>query len=173
MALRRSVASNPLGDWRVHLRLGELAFAAGDLDGARSDWEWAMALRPTAWAVRNLGLLDAALGRLDQAAVRYLKACRMLPGDLNLATEAVGCLIAAGRADDAGRVLDALAARGVTGCAAYWLLRAEWEAAAGGWQGYADALAHATGCADAEAYRTWADGLWERYGTMEKECEQS
>ncbi|MEV7005018.1 tetratricopeptide repeat protein [Streptosporangium sp. NPDC051022] len=168
-ALRRSVTGEPLGDWRVHLRLGEFAFEAGDLDRARSEWEWAMALRPTAWAVRNLALLDTALGRPDQAAVRYLKACRMLPGDLDLATEAVGCLIAAGRAGDCGRVLDVLAAHGMTGRAPYWLLRAGWEAATGGWREYADALARAAGCADAPAYRTWADGLRELYGTMEKE----
>ncbi len=157
--LHRARAREALGDWRVHLRLGEFALLDDDLQEAAARWAWSDALRPTCWAERNLALVDALSGRLDLAAVRYLRAHRRDPSELELAVEAVGALIAAGRAGDSVAVLDRAARAGHDGSVRYWLLNAELGLALHRLTDVDVALAQGRRCADAGVFSLWLDAL--------------
>jgi tetratricopeptide (TPR) repeat protein len=154
--LRRAHAREAMGDWRVHLRLGELSFLRGDLAAATERWEWANALRPTMWAERNLGLTAARQGRHNQAAVHYLRAHRMDPSDVELGVEAVGVLLAAGRAGDTDRVLDRMALAGQAASAQYWLLAADCAGRRHDLSARDRALDAAHACADSLVFQSWA-----------------
>lgn len=153
--LDRAHRREALGDWRVHLRLGELAFLEGDLAAAQERWSWAYSLRPTVWVDRNLALLEIAMGRADLAAVRYLRAQRLRADDAELAIEAVGCLIAARRPSDATVVLDRTRDRGLSVSARQWLLEAEVALATGRPALLEPSLAAAQECADIDLYGEW------------------
>jgi hypothetical protein len=156
-ALQRSHRREALGDWRVHLRLGELSFLRGDNAEAGRRWEWSVALRPTAWAVRNLALLDLAEGRITAAAARYLRASRLNPYDLELGVESIGCLIRAGRVEDCATVLDRLDPHH-HGSAVFWLLHAEVALAARKTDREvlaAALLERAGSCVGADAHEPW------------------
>jgi predicted Zn-dependent protease len=157
--LVRAHRRESLGDWRVHLRLGELAFLAGRSQEARDRWEWSNSLRPTPWADRNLALLDLATGDRNSAAVRYLRAHRRHPEDPELGVEAVGCLLAAGRATDCTVVLDRMALRAQDASARYWALKAEVAIALGEPTAARRALESATSCADAVVQGPWLTAL--------------
>jgi hypothetical protein len=153
--LTRAHRRESLGDWRVHLRLGELAFLSGRLQEARERWEWSNSLRPTPWADRNLALLDLATGDCNSAAVRYLRAHRRHPEDPELGVEAIGCLLAAGRATDCTVVLDRMALRAQDASARYWALKTEVALALGDPAAALRALESATVCADAVVQDPW------------------
>jgi hypothetical protein len=157
--LTRAHRRESLGDWRVHLRLGELAFLAGTVQEARDRWEWSNSLRPTPWADRNLALLDLSLGDSNGAAVRYLRAHRRHPDDVELGVEAVGCLLAAGRATDCTVVLDRMALRAQDASARYWALKAEVAIAVGDPATAVRALESAASCADAVVQGPWLTTL--------------
>jgi hypothetical protein len=154
--LRRAHAREAMGDWRVHLRLGEWSFLHGEMAAAAERWEWANALRPTMWAERNLGLTAARRGQYNQAAVHYLRAHRMDPSDPELAVEAIGVLLAAGRAADTERVLDRMMLAGQAASAQYWLLAAECAGRQHDRSGRDRALESARGCADSVVFEGWA-----------------
>jgi hypothetical protein len=158
--LIRAHRRESLGDWRVHLRLGELAFLTGTVQEARDRWEWSNSLRPTPWADRNLALLDLSLGDSNGAAVRYLRAHRRHPDDVELGVEAVGCLLAAGRATDCTVVLDRMALRAQDASARYWALKAEVAVALGNPAAAIRALESAASCADAVVHGPWLTTLW-------------
>jgi hypothetical protein len=157
--LTRAHHQEALGDWRVHLRLGELAFLEGNLAEAYERWSWSHSLRPTPWADRNLALLELVSGRPDQAAVRYLRAQRVKPDDVELAIEAIGCLIAANRPEDGRGVLDRMVTNGLAVTARYWLLEAEVAIATRNDTAAALALSAAGACADIDTHRLWAERL--------------
>jgi hypothetical protein len=157
--LASSQRREALGDWRVHLRAGELAFLDGDLDRAESSWLWSYALRPTAWSDRNLALVHAYQDRPDLAAVRYLRAHRVHPEEIELAVEGVGALIAAERADDASHILNRMMSLGQAVTARHWLLEAEASLASGRGKDAGHALAMADSCIDSDVNRAWATAL--------------
>ena len=144
----------------MHLRLGDLALLDGDLEGAEARWLWSHSLRPTAWADRNIALVDTARGQRDRAAVRYLRAHRVQPDEIELAVEAVGALIAAGRVGDTRLVLDRMIRLGQVGTARYWMLEAEVALASGrAAHNVERALATASSCADYQVHGIWAREL--------------
>ncbi|MCR1784513.1 tetratricopeptide repeat protein [Nocardioides carbamazepini] len=159
--LRRARRQEALGDWRVHLRSGEIAFLQGDLDEAAARWSWSYSLRPTAWSDRNLALVALARGDRDAAAVRYLRAHRTQPSEVELGVEAIGALIAARRTIDAHQVLERMAQAGQDGTARYWLLTAEVALDRGRAADAADAVRRSGECADATVHGLWATSILE------------
>ncbi|WP_418058019.1 hypothetical protein [Pimelobacter simplex] len=168
--LGRARRQEALGDWRVHLRSGEIAFLQGDLAEAEARWSWSYSLRPTAWADRNLALVDLARGTRagrDAAAVRYLRAHRTHPAEIELGVEAVGALLVADRAGDAGQVLERMSGLGQHASARYWLLEAEvalrlgGATSATGAAAAAAAVRRAGGCPDATVHGLWATSILE------------
>lgn len=157
--LRRAHQRESLGDWRVHLRLGELAHLEGNLSEARARWEWSHALRPTVWAERNLALNDLASGRRQEAAVRYLRAHRIDPHELELGVEAVGCLLLAARVDDCETVLDRMAVHAQNASARYWLLQAEVATRTGDGERVRRSIEAAGQCPDVSAWAPWRSAI--------------
>lgn len=157
--LRRAHRREALGDWRVHLREGEIAFLQDDLAEAEARWSWSYALRPSPWADRNLALLALARGDRNAAAVRYLRAHRIHPVEVELGVESIGALISARRAGDAPRVLDRMAATGQTDTARYWLLVAETALQLGEPETAVDAVRRGGECADATVHAQWATSI--------------
>ena len=94
----------------VHLayHLGVNRYHAGDLPGAREAWEQSMAQAETAWAHRNLAVLDEADGRPDDAANRYLRAWQLSPRLRPLTIETLRALIGAKRPGEALDIVDRL-----------------------------------------------------------------
>ncbi|WKX73247.1 DUF5107 domain-containing protein [Streptomyces sp. XD-27] len=115
--------------------LGVAQWHAGDRAQAARSWERSLLHAETPWTLRCLAVADAASGHTERAADRLLRAVRLVldgalyddaapydapsppaaaagPYDVALeaalAREAVGALLAADRAADAGAVLDAL-----------------------------------------------------------------
>lgn len=159
--LRRAHRREALGDWRVHLREGEIAFLQDRLDEAEARWAWSYSLRPSPWADRNLALLALARGDTNGAAVRYLRAHRTHPAEVELGVEAVGALLGAHRAVDAPQVLDRMARAEQTGTARYWLLVAEVELQCGRPESAVDAVRRSGECADATVHALWATSILE------------
>ncbi|GAA5137022.1 hypothetical protein GCM10023339_76790 [Alloalcanivorax gelatiniphagus] len=158
--LQRAHRREALGDWRVHLREGEIAALHGDLAEAEARWSWSYALRPTAWSDRNLALVRLAQGRPQDAAVTYLRAQRTQPDEIELGVEAIGVLIASGRASDGRQVLDRMLLAGHGTSVRTWLLEAEVALATGHRVFAAEALSQAVRCDDATVHQDWADALF-------------
>jgi hypothetical protein len=138
------------------LRRGEIAYLAGDLAEAEERWTWSYALRPTAWADRNQAILQLGRGLAGSAAVRYLRAHRNQPDEVELGVEAVGALIAARRARDALSVLDRMRREGQEETARFWLLQAEVALSLGHPLHEVErACRAATACADADVHLKW------------------
>jgi hypothetical protein len=96
--------------WQSELLLAYLARAAGDDADARRHCTHSMELRATFWALRLLAAILADEGQLAPAAEQHLAAHELAPGLLPLALEAGYALIAAGRPNDALRIVDSMPA---------------------------------------------------------------
>jgi tetratricopeptide (TPR) repeat protein len=83
--------------WLSRLHLGVMRCDAGEIDGAREAWERSLALQPSAWALRNLAVLEQQAGDAGKAADRWLQAHRLAPEQLQLAVECGQALLAADR----------------------------------------------------------------------------
>ncbi len=90
-------------NWLVWLHLGVMDYQAGNLVRARQAWERSLALRPSAWALRNLALAERKEKHPAAAAALLLQAYRLLPALTPLAVECCGALL------DAQRFADLLA----------------------------------------------------------------
>ena len=96
-SLEDAVSAGRGAHWLAWLHLGVMRYHAGDHDGARRAWEASLAQSRTPWALRNLAVLAQQEGRLEDAAERYVDACRMRPSLLPLAVECGRALIDADR----------------------------------------------------------------------------
>ncbi|MFD0638414.1 hypothetical protein ACFQ9X_49510 [Catenulispora yoronensis] len=83
-------------------------YHAGDPAGAREAWEQSMQQAETAWAHRNLAVLDESEGRPDAAADRYLRAHHLSPRLRPLTIETLRVLISAKRPVEALELVDRL-----------------------------------------------------------------
>ncbi|WP_241968528.1 DUF5107 domain-containing protein [Streptomyces sp. ICBB 8177] len=104
-----AAGAGPLTDYH----LGVAQWHAGDRAQAVRSWERSLRHAETWWALRCLAVADAEAGHAQRAADRHAAAFRLAAeaGDragAALAREAVPALLAAGRADEARRVLEAL-----------------------------------------------------------------
>ena len=97
--LEKAVGNAP-SNWLTWLHLGVMRYYKADLDGARQAWEASLAAAPTAWAARNLAALAKQEGRPDEAASRYVEACRRCPSLSTLAVECGTALLEANRSQD-------------------------------------------------------------------------
>ncbi|KAA2251383.1 DUF5107 domain-containing protein [Solihabitans fulvus] len=104
--VRRLAAARPT--WATAYHLGVIAHAAGDLGAARQHYVDSLARQENASAWRALALVDAAEGRLADAADRLVAARALLPEVWQLAVECLDALLAAGRADAALALLPEL-----------------------------------------------------------------
>ncbi|MBN1965771.1 MAG: tetratricopeptide repeat protein, partial [Anaerolineae bacterium] len=98
--LEAAVARQPDAGWLAWLHLGVMRFQAGEFDAARAAWVRSVEHTPTAWALRNLAVLDAQAGDHVGAAARYEQAHALLPDLLPLTVETGQALLAAERAQD-------------------------------------------------------------------------
>jgi hypothetical protein len=116
----------PDNTWYRELQLGVAQWAAGDRAQAVRSWERSLADRRTPWALRALAVAETTAGEPQRAADRYVEAFDCLAGTASggvpepgvpvgdaartahraLVLEAVPALLDAGRAADAGRLLD-------------------------------------------------------------------
>ncbi len=114
--LLESADTEPGTEWFRDHHLGIAQWAAGDRAQAVRSWERSLAAHPTPWTLRALAVAEAESGEPARAAERYAAAYACLR-DIPLAresaravrralvVEAVPALLAAGRADDARRIL--------------------------------------------------------------------
>jgi hypothetical protein len=108
-ALLEQATSDPAhATWFTWLHLGVNRYHGGDPAGAREAWERSMAEVETAWAQRNLAVLDETEGRLGEAADRCLRAWRLSPRLRPLTIETLRTLIAAKRPGEALDLIDRL-----------------------------------------------------------------
>jgi tetratricopeptide (TPR) repeat protein len=84
--------------WLTWLHLGVMAFAAGEIEAAEAAWKTSLERTPTAWALRNLAVLDRRAGLREEAAERWARALALAPDEPRLAIEAGSALLDAGRA---------------------------------------------------------------------------
>lgn len=83
--------------WLSYLHKGIMQYRYGDLAGARRSWKRSLEFAGSPWAMRNLAVLSADEGDLQQAADQWLAAARMLPQLLPLAIEACEAMLKADR----------------------------------------------------------------------------
>ena len=98
--LEAAVQNQANAHWPAWLHLGVMRFVSGETDAARQAWERSLALKPSAWALRNLAVLDQDEGRPAEAAEQYLEALRMAPNLRPLVIECCEALLSAGRPAD-------------------------------------------------------------------------
>jgi len=106
--LQFAVRENP-GDAQAHLQLGCLLANLGRVQEAIPEWRKTTELNPNlsiAW--RNLGLAEAAEGRLPAAATYYRRAIAARPSDQTLYRDLAEILIADDRRRDAIGVLETM-----------------------------------------------------------------
>jgi tetratricopeptide (TPR) repeat protein len=87
-------------NWLAWLHRGVMNYYRDDRAQAWLDWQHSLQLQKTPWALRNLAVLDAENGQLDEAAGLYLSAFRLLPTLLPLTIETGQMLLMAGRTQD-------------------------------------------------------------------------
>ncbi|GAA4532411.1 DUF5107 domain-containing protein [Amycolatopsis samaneae] len=95
-------------NWAVWYHRGVARWAAGDREAAKQAWSSSVSAAENPWALRNLAVAARAGGLAVEAARLYLRAFALAPGLLPLAVEAIGAQLAAGSADRAAELLDAL-----------------------------------------------------------------
>ena len=88
------------------LHLAVMAHAREDYDRARDWYECALAVAPTAWALRGLGHVRRVQGAPDEAVDHLLAACRLAPDEPRLLVETAETLLAVGRAGECRRLLE-------------------------------------------------------------------
>ena len=100
--LADALATNRGDHWLSWLHLGVMHHHAGDFAPARQAWETSLARHPSAWALRNLALMDKNPGL-------WLQAHQLAPAVIPLALETVQALLDAARPADAIQVVVQLA----------------------------------------------------------------
>jgi tetratricopeptide (TPR) repeat protein len=101
---RLQAADGPAAD----LLRGVVEAYAGDADAARASWRRSLAAQPTAWAWRNLGVLDAD-DDAEAALAAYRAARALTPDSASLVEEQLTLLLEAGRAEEVLTLVDELA----------------------------------------------------------------
>jgi hypothetical protein len=95
-------------DWHALLHLGQLDYADGDKDAARTAWKASHAAHPNAWALRNLAEVARIDGDRSAAADYLLQANALRPELTALTVELLDALIAAGQPARALALIDGL-----------------------------------------------------------------
>ncbi|MBM4084897.1 MAG: DUF5107 domain-containing protein [Planctomycetes bacterium] len=90
--LEKSVAGDP-SNWFAWLHLGVMRLYAGEHEAARAAWEKSNALKPTAWALRNLAALAAFQNQPEASADLHLAAHKLNPSLRPLTIETCRALL--------------------------------------------------------------------------------
>lgn len=98
--LEKAVQSDPKAGWEAWLHLGTMRLHAEDSEGARQAWETSLARQRTAWALRNLAVIERRQGNPDKALAYYREAQQLQPELLPLLIETGRVLIDAGLAQE-------------------------------------------------------------------------
>jgi len=107
--LLEAALQNGRGDhWLSHLHLGVMHYNNGQVAEARRAWERSLACERSAWALRNLAVLERHQKNLDAAAELYVEALRLLPTVPALAADCLQTLIDAGRPEDVAPLIESL-----------------------------------------------------------------
>ncbi|HEY0073247.1 MAG TPA: tetratricopeptide repeat protein, partial [Abditibacteriaceae bacterium] len=108
--LENAVQQQHSNHWLSWLHLGIMRYHAGQRDEAREAWNKSLEQEPSAWALRNLGILDKEDQQIDQAAELYLRAVEIAPSVTRLVIECLETLLLAERASDIPPLVDMLPA---------------------------------------------------------------
>ncbi|MEV7619188.1 DUF5107 domain-containing protein [Microbacterium sp. NPDC089321] len=103
----RLLAEAP-ASWLTHYHRAVMAHARGDLAGATAHYEASLRSHRSAWALRGLGLVEMASGDPDAGVAHLSDALALAEGLAPLALELGDALLAAGRADEASRLVVSL-----------------------------------------------------------------
>jgi hypothetical protein len=95
--LEESIRSGKSDHWLGWCHLGIMHMGHDRLAEAREAWEKSIALRPSAWACRNLASLAGLEKKTEEAARLYVQAVKLCPGMWQLAQEAGQALLEAGQ----------------------------------------------------------------------------
>lgn len=79
--------------WQAALHRGSMRAHDGDLVAARVEWLLSVALEPNVLAYRNLAALAASREHWDDANENFERALTLVPHQLPLLLEALGCLV--------------------------------------------------------------------------------
>jgi len=93
--LEEAVEDKCRDNWFAWLHLGVMRYAAADPEAAEQAWQSSIALRPSAWALRNLGVKAHHENRRLEAANLWSEAQRLAPGDARLALECAAAMLRA------------------------------------------------------------------------------
>jgi len=85
--------------WLSWLHLGIMSMEMFDESSAFSSWQRSMQLRPSAWALRNLAVIETRNGNIEAAADLLREAWNMGPQLVPLALEYADALLKAGKCD--------------------------------------------------------------------------
>ena len=95
-------------NWLTWLHRGVARWHAGDHEGAYIATERSLDHQATAWALRNLAVMDRAAGDLGRAVERYRAARSLAPALRPLLLETLDALLEAGAAQQALDIIDDL-----------------------------------------------------------------
>lgn len=101
-------AQNLDNNWLAWLHLGVMFYAADNRDTATTAWNKSLDARQTAWALRNLAVLDVEDEKLADAALRLNTAHHLRPDVTALALECCQLLIQMGEAGQALNIIESL-----------------------------------------------------------------
>ncbi|NPV48105.1 MAG: DUF5107 domain-containing protein [Armatimonadetes bacterium] len=108
--LEASVAAGRSDHWLAWLHLGVMRLEDGDAAGARQAWEESLDRTPTAWAWRNLAVLNRREGNEKAALECYERALAVGVPPVALAVEYAGHLLRNGAMDRLASLLNELPA---------------------------------------------------------------
>lgn len=97
--LESAVKRSENDHWFAWLHLGVMRYYAGDVPGARAAWEHSLSLARSAWALRNLAVLAKQQDQPAEAADYWVEAQRLVPDQLQLASECGSILLKVNRPD--------------------------------------------------------------------------
>ena len=95
--LEEALAAGRGDHWLSWLHAGVMRYRAGDIEGARAAWNTSMQREPSAWALRNLAVLESMARNHSAAAELYMQAAALAPEVVPLAVECCASLYEAGR----------------------------------------------------------------------------
>jgi tetratricopeptide (TPR) repeat protein len=108
--LENAVQQQHSNHWLSWLHLGIMRYHAGQRDEAYVVWNKSLEQEPSAWALRNLGMLDKEDQQFHRAAELYLRAVEIAPSVTRLVIECLETLLLAERASDIPPLVDMLPA---------------------------------------------------------------
>lgn len=94
--------------WLAWLHLGIMQYHAGEQEAARTAWNTSLEREPSAWVLRNLGVLAKEEQQLQESAEFYQRAVEIAPYITRLVIECLEALLLAERAGEIPSLIETL-----------------------------------------------------------------